>query len=291
MSEDGAVIIKNFTTPELVDQVNADTRPYLDSDKPWHGAIFPPETRRCTRLVSRSQTVREQWLVSPVVDELTEYFLAKTTSNYYGAEKHTYTTHPILNISVTIETRPGSKAQRLHRDDKNFHVDHIDQTATGYQVGSDVGMGFLIPGVHTTVENGATQVLPGSHLWGMERWPKAENLAFATMQKGDAYCMLGGTYHAGGENTTIDQTRPMHGLFFVRGVMRSEENQYLIHSKEEVLSWSPKVQRIMGFHLSSPNIGFTDFQSPVEFMQGVEREFWVDPDPAFTGALESGTTN
>jgi ectoine hydroxylase-related dioxygenase (phytanoyl-CoA dioxygenase family) len=131
------------------------------------------------------------------------------------------------------------------------------------------------------------QVIPGSHLWGLERWPTTENLAYATMKKGDAYCMLGGTYHAGGENITTDQTRPMHGLFFIRGMLRSEENQYLIHTKEEVLSWPVKVQRKMGFHLSSPNIGFVDFQSPVEFMRGIEQPYWSDPDPAFTGALES----
>lgn len=156
--DDGAVIIENFTTPELVEQVNAETRPYLDSDKPWKGTIFPPETRRCARLISRSKTVREQWLVSPVVDQLTEFFLAKTTYNYYGSEKHEYTTHPIVNISITIETRPGSAAQRLHRDDKNHHVEHIDQTKTGYRVGSDTGLAFLVPGNPTTFENGATQV-------------------------------------------------------------------------------------------------------------------------------------
>lgn len=111
--KDGAVIIKNFTTPELVDQVNEDVRPYLEKDKPWRGALFPPETRRCARLVSRSKTVREQWLLSPAIDSLTEYFLAKTTYNYYGAEKHCYTTHPIMHISLTIDNRPGGKAQRL----------------------------------------------------------------------------------------------------------------------------------------------------------------------------------
>lgn len=156
--QDGAVIIENFTTPELVDQVNEEVRSYLEADLPWRGALFPPETRRCPRLVSRSKVAREQWLVSRVVDELTEFFLAKTTQNYYGAELHTYTTHPIINTSVTIETRPGSAAQRLHRDDKNFHVDHVDQTKTGYRMGSDVEMAFLIPGIETTIENGATQV-------------------------------------------------------------------------------------------------------------------------------------
>ena len=57
-----------------------------------------------------------------------------------------------------MEIGPGGKAQRLHRDDKNHHVDHEDQTKTGYRVGSDVSLSFLIPGVETSFENGATLV-------------------------------------------------------------------------------------------------------------------------------------
>lgn len=59
-------------------------------------------------------------------------------------------------------------------------------------------------------------VLLDSHL-------KGENLAFVEMEKGNAYITLRGTYHAGGENTTTDETSPMHGLFFTRGAMRAEE--------------------------------------------------------------------
>lgn len=99
--------------------------------------------------------------------------------------------------------------------------------------------------------------------------------------------MLGSTYHAGGANTTSDITRPMHGLFFMQGIYRGEENQYMIHGKEEVLSWSLEVQRKMGFHLSSPNIGFVDFQSPVEFLSDIKRDHWPDPDPAYTGVLQT----
>jgi len=33
--DDGGVIIKSFTTQEAVERVNADTRPYLEGDKPW----------------------------------------------------------------------------------------------------------------------------------------------------------------------------------------------------------------------------------------------------------------
>lgn len=52
------------------------------------------------------------------------------------------------------------------------------------------------------------KALPGSHLWYVDRWPKVETIAYATMEKGDAFCMLGGTYHAEGASTTANQERP-----------------------------------------------------------------------------------
>ncbi|KAL1311790.1 hypothetical protein AAFC00_001873 [Neodothiora populina] len=268
IKENGCLIIKNFTTPEVVDQINAETRPYLDKDKPWKGDLFPPETRRCPRLVARSKAFRENLLVAPIVSALTAEFVDKTTSNFYGETQHTYTSKAIMSISTTMEIGPGGKAQRLHRDDKNYHVDHKDQTQTGYQKHSDVELSFLIPGIDTTIENGATQVIPGSHLWDNNRVPLFEEVDYAVMNKGDAYVMLGSTYHAGGANQTTDTKRPMHGMFFCRGYMRSEENQYLIHSPEEVMSWSPEAQRIMGYTVSAPNIGFVDFIDPGKYLSG-----------------------
>lgn len=65
-----------------------------------------------------------------------------------------------------MQVGPGGKAQRIHRDDKNFHIDHVDQTKTGYQIGSDLELSFLIPGVKTTPENGATLVSPSLKVAG-----------------------------------------------------------------------------------------------------------------------------
>lgn len=158
LKEDGGLILTDFTTPEAVAQVNAETEPYLRSDKPWKGALFPPETRRCPRLIARSRTAREQWLVNPELKEILNYFLSKTTQNYYDDTLHTYTTEPLLDVATTLEVNPGAKAQRLHRDDKVHHADHFDQTVSGHQMGTDVSMSILIPGIATTRENGATYV-------------------------------------------------------------------------------------------------------------------------------------
>lgn len=207
----------------------------IDSNQ---GDLFPPETRRCARMASRSKTYREEWLVDPLVDKLTSVFVDKTTSNFYGETKHTYTSRAIINTALSMEIGPGGKAQRLHRDDKNHHIEHVDQTKAGYKIGSDLSMAFLVPGIATRYENGATmvgcqivnsgnmtdeiQAVPGSHLWDQERAPKVEDACCAEMEIGDAYVMLGGTYHGGGANQTTDTKRPMHGMFFCRGFLRTE---------------------------------------------------------------------
>ncbi|KAJ5223758.1 hypothetical protein N7468_008300 [Penicillium chermesinum] len=278
--QDGCCIIQNFTDVETVQKVNAEAKPYLDADKPWKGELFPPETRRCANLAGRSQTARENWLVDPLVRALTAKFVDKTTSNFYGETKHTYTSEAVCTIAMTFDIGPGAKAQRLHRDDKNYHVDHEDQTATGYRVGSDVEMAFMVPGVKTTVDNGATLAIPGSHLWGGDRAPLLHEARPATMEVTDCWVMLGGLYHAGGANVTEAERRIVHGMFFTRGFYRQEENAYLANRPEEVLKWSPAAQKVMGFELSSPNIGFVEFQTPLQYLRGEEAHEFGDFDPS-----------
>lgn len=155
--------------------------------------------------MGRSETAREKWLTDPLVRALNAKFVDKTTSNFYGETKHTYTSEAVCSIGITMEIGPGGKAQRLHRDDKNYHVDHMDQTATGYHVGSDVMMAFMIPGVDFTAQNGATLVIPGSHLWSSDRAPKTSEAISMPIGVTDCFAMLGGLYHAGKLNAAGKQ--------------------------------------------------------------------------------------
>ncbi|KAF9893672.1 hypothetical protein FE257_009840 [Aspergillus nanangensis] len=276
VTRDGCCIIKNFTDLATIQKTNEEVQPYLEADKPWKGDLFPPETRRCSNLVGRSQTAREKWLVDPLIRTLTSHFVDKTTTNYYGETKHTYTSEAICSIAITFDIGPGAQAQRLHRDDKNFHADHPDQTTTGYQVGSDVMMAFMVPGVDTTIANGATIAIPGSHLWGADRAPKTHEAIPAELDVTDCWVMLGGLYHAGGANVTELERRTVHGLFFTRGYYRHEENVYLANSPEEVLSWRPEARKAMGYELSHPNIGFVEFKTPLQFLRREELGEFVD---------------
>ncbi|KAF1986103.1 phytanoyl-CoA dioxygenase family protein [Aulographum hederae CBS 113979] len=282
IKKDGGVIAENYTSLEDLEKVNNDTRPYLDADRPWKGLLFPPETRRCSKLVGRSETAREKWMVDQRLTNVLNYFLCKTTKNWYSQKQFTYTTYPVLSISITMDVRAGAKGQRLHRDDKNYHTDHKDQTATGYQRESDVEMAVLVPGCETTVENGATLVIPGSHLWNDTRTPQYTETTHATMLPGSALIFLGSLYHAGGTNSTNlpsstspPQNRPMHGLFFNRGTVRTEENQYIAYPPSVINTWSRDAKIRAGFNCSNPNVGMVEFMTPMDYLEGrdIDKDF------------------
>ena len=62
-----------------------------------------------------------------------------------------------------------------------------------------------------TRKNGATQIVPGSHLWKKERQPKPDEIAYAEMKPGSVLFYTGTVLHGGGANQTEDETRV--GLF------------------------------------------------------------------------------
>ncbi len=95
---------------------------------------------------------------------LCEHFLTLETTHYYGSKPLTTKSHPLLSISITFDIPPGTPAQGLHRDDKNHHARHAP--ADSYKKGRDMLLGLFVPACDTSKANGATRVVPGSHLWG-----------------------------------------------------------------------------------------------------------------------------
>lgn len=262
LKKDGIVVIKNFASNEDLDKSLEEVQPFLDADKPWEGKLFPPETKRCFRLIGRSQTVRDKFFSNPLYQNLCEHFLALTTVNYYDDQPTTYTSHPLLSMSMTMAIGPGGKAQRVHRDDKNHHARHVKSDE--YVMGNDVLVGLMVPTCKTTVENAATQVIPGSHLWGDQIPPSRDQLISAELEKGEAVVLLGSLYHCGATNYS-NTIRPMHIMFMCPGVYRQEEIPWLSYPVEDVKNYSPLVQMRLGYKSSAPNLGWVDLKSP-EFL-------------------------
>ena len=63
-------------------------------------------------------------------------------------------------------------------------------------------LGMLVALTKTTEQNGATLVVPQSHLWDSERAPKNEEAIAVELDPGDALIFGGNVFHAGGANKT-----------------------------------------------------------------------------------------
>lgn len=111
---------------------------------------------RCHRLFGRSKTAREKWLQRPEIHQILNHFL-RTKSVPYHDRGMCIETDPILSASATMEISPGEQAQDMHRDEFIWQRTHVGFKEK-YEPGSDVSMGIIVPGVETTVENGATAV-------------------------------------------------------------------------------------------------------------------------------------
>jgi ectoine hydroxylase-related dioxygenase (phytanoyl-CoA dioxygenase family) len=92
----------------------------------------------------------------------------------------------MLNATTAIRLVPGAKEQPLHRDHMAFQI-RPDPSNPLF----NVMVGCLIAASKTTVKNGATRVIPGSHLWGPDRAPQLEEAVYAEMEPGSALFTLG----------------------------------------------------------------------------------------------------
>lgn len=150
----------------------------------------------------------------------------------------------------------------------------------------------------TTAANGATVIIPGSHLWGPERRPFDDETVPAELEPGDACIFLGNTYHAGGGNITKcvllsaislkkaiririadirrDEYRETVGIFLCQPTLRPAENQFLMVPLEKVRKMKPQAQRLLGYGLCEPGVGFMKYQDPMRVLFGVEDQETVD---------------
>lgn len=55
--DDGCCVIKNFTSVETINNVNAEAQPYLDADKPWKVCRFQTSMRKPWPILSKQRVI------------------------------------------------------------------------------------------------------------------------------------------------------------------------------------------------------------------------------------------
>lgn len=249
LQQDGVVRIPDVLTAEQLATVRNDLFPLMQATPVGTDEYFAgTKTRRLARLFKHTRGL-DAAAVHPVVQETAKHFLTAAKGVWYGQDRVDET--PTMQISATqcIQIHPGQGLQPLHRDDVGYYTVHPGKTD---------GIGLMIALSDFTEENGATRVIPGSHLWDDERRPEISETIAAEMSAGSAVMWLGGTYHGGGQNVSKDSTRTGVILGLARGYLRQEENHYLSLSVEEVAKIPQPIRELLGYKASNPYLGWVE---------------------------------
>jgi ectoine hydroxylase-related dioxygenase (phytanoyl-CoA dioxygenase family) len=157
-----------------------------------------------------------------------------------------------LSAPTGIDIGPGEKAQVLHTDDGIYPLPrpHPQVVLNSMWALDDF-----------TEANGATRVVPGSHLWSDRLPVDADETVKVTMPAGSVLFILGTLWHGGGANTT---ERPRLGVLleYAAGWLRQQENHILAVPRDVVRTLDPRLQELLGYGIHPPFVGYVDGRHP-----------------------------
>jgi ectoine hydroxylase-related dioxygenase (phytanoyl-CoA dioxygenase family) len=259
LAEDAAVIIDGLMTPDLLDRVRTEIMPYVEATPHGRDDFTGRLTTRTGALVARSPACREL-VMDKLVNEATAAFLAPFCDRYQ------------LHLTQVIRIKPGQGAQVLHRDRLAWG---------GYlQRSIEPQLNMIWAVTDFTKENGATRVVPGSHLWEDGRGAHEDEITYAEMKAGSVIIYTGSVIHSGGANVS-QSDRVGINITYSLGWLRQEENQYLSCPPDIAASLSPDLQRLIGYSMGSYALGY--FSPPLAPGKGPEI---VPPETLFSGEVK-----
>ncbi len=163
----------------------------------------------------------------------------------------------LVSSLSSIAIGPGEIAQPIHADDQLVPVakPHVATVCNTMWALTDF-----------TEANGATRVIPGSHLWdhSPEYGTHYESLP-AEMPAGSVLIWHGSLWHGGGANTTADR-RVGIAMNYCAGWIRQQENQQLGLPLDLVRTFPPRLQSLVGYDVYLGLFGHIDRRAPRELL-------------------------
>ena len=117
-----------------------------------------------------------------------------------------------------------------------------------------------------TDENGATRIIPGSHLRDHSpNYGEHYDSIAAEMPKGSVLVWHGSLWHGGGTNTT-DARRVGIAMNYCAGYIRQQENQQLGIPRDIAKGFSPRLRELVGYGIYNGLIGHIDKHDPAKLL-------------------------
>jgi len=253
---DGYIIFENVLSDTELTAVRDALSPYMDADLRGRNDFEGLRSNRVYGMLAKS----------PVFADLAIHPLSLAFAEAeLGASC-------LLSAMLAIKLHPGETVQPWHFDDS---CDLARPRAT-------TGLSAFWAISDTTEENGATEVIPGSHLWGSET-PEGDRLkhAFAdktvrdvgndpafradavklVMPAGSLALAKGTLWHRGGANHS-DTPRTLITPQYCAGYMRQLENMVLAVPPEIARTLPERVRELIGYSIHAQFMGYVDGMHP-----------------------------
>ena len=254
IERDGYCVIENFLSAAQLAQVRHVLALYLDSHA-GRNSFEGLRTERVYTLVARARVMWDIVLDARVM-ALCEHFLLP---NF------------MLTASQAIRINPGEAPQPFHSDDSFYHLPHPRPM---------VSLSTIVAVDAFTPQNGATNLIPGSHLWDDAK--RAEMYSFATGSGGNkvdaalqdqavsatlpagACLVFSGTLvHRGGQNQSV-APRDAFSNQYCQPWARQQENFILGVPTDIARQMPTRLQELLGYSIHPPFIGQLTASHPVK---------------------------
>ncbi|MGQ0824161.1 MAG: phytanoyl-CoA dioxygenase family protein [Actinomycetota bacterium] len=239
VADQGYTIIEGAIEPDLVDALADDLRALerCCDVQPSPNSFEGHQTLRVYNLLAFGELYRripEHPSVLPVVDAVLDP----------GC---------LISSLSSIAILPGETAQPIHADDQLIPLPkpHPPTVCNSMWALTDF-----------TEANGATRLVPGSHLWDHSpNYGQHYDSIAAEMPKGSVLIWHGSLWHGGGANTT-NERRVGVAMNYCAGYIRQQENQQLGLPLATVAEFSPRLRQLCGFGVYNMLIGHINKHSP-----------------------------
>jgi ectoine hydroxylase-related dioxygenase (phytanoyl-CoA dioxygenase family) len=247
LDENGCLIVDELAGAAQLDRVQHELAPFLEATPFGPDRFSGHRTRRTGGLIARSPAAREL-VMHPLVLDAARAHLAESTNIQ-------------LHLTQVIAIGPDEPAQPVHRDQWAFDFFPFP---TGYAVQCNT----LWAMTDFTETNGATRVIPGSHLVeDKQRFEEADTEP-AEMRRGSVLFYTGALYHGGGANHSAEMRIGVN-ITYVRAWLRQEENQYLSVPPDIARTLDDDLLRLMGYARGAYALGYVDdLRDPLAVLRG-----------------------
>ncbi|KAI9004534.1 phytanoyl-CoA dioxygenase family protein [Hyaloraphidium curvatum] len=238
--KDGYVVIEKAVSADLCRKIKAAVH---REQSGYHGHnYFEGETTRRTDHLVNKLSVVEPLVLHPKVLNVLDHVL---NPNY------------LLSASQAIEVLPGEHKQPWHNDDNYTRMARPRK--------------FFFVNCFWAIDdftraNGGTHIIPGSHLWGEDRLPEANDheQGIQFVAPAGSVCMFVSTaWHSAGANTT-DKSRMAVACVYGEPWIRPYENHFLVTSPSDLIRMPPKLQSLLGYSVCTPLVGRVNGQHPIK---------------------------